>query len=805
MDHLDLPLDAWNLLPLQQLIQKIQQDQDVRWQSGQGLLVEHYLKHYPAIEQETELLLGLILNEVNHREALAQKFTMDEYVKRFPAIATRLEMQLHRHSMSSKALPDPDHDEEATETYAFQTTDEGISAGGGTPPQDSSRTVGRFIIRKELGQGSFGIVYQAYDPTLERDVALKVPKRTDQQDQVERFVREAKAAAKLQHPNIVTVFDCSAEPGQSFIAMEWVDGVPLHQQVERYRPNHQQVAKWLRDLALALHAAHEQGILHRDVKPANIMVDKQNRVRLMDFGLAKKRKLKPDSSETETGADKTVEGAIVGTPAYMSPEQAMGIAEKVHFASDQFSLGVVGYQLLTEKRPLKGKMMELLAQLRDPSLQIVPLREQDKTVPLGLEAIIMKSLHRQPGERYESLAAMALDLHRWLKGDEIKAPVIKARKSWKCPSCQRLNAKSKTRCVYCKHHLGGGVPVDWTEQPVIPMKSRRTRTSDEDDDAPRFRVHRWEWGILIVCLLLLGFIPILQRVDRQALETGRLFFGMREVGSALLSYQMTFGHFPSNIVDKTTGEPLLSWRVSILPFLEQEQLYRKFHLDEPWDSEHNKALLAEMPEIFDESLPATLWFGRGEHDHYTTAIQGFAGKSALFEPDKKIRLNQVFDGTAQTIALAEAQVRVPWTKPVDMPFDEKSLPALGKPGAEQFHAVLLDSAIYQLNPHMSAELLRGLITTSGGEMVKLDDAAVLQQISVSPVFWRKNSEGEPYRPLTRYPSHRPRHWSQFSGWINYWVIESGEKIWIGAAIVLALLLAKFAWVWNFYRKQSLAG
>lgn len=802
LDSLEQHNPSWQQLSTEELVVVLQHDQDERWQSGQRILVEEYLKHFPKLWNDVESVLILILNEVHHREGMGQKFTNQEYLDRFPSLADRLSMQLHFHSMCNAALPALEAEEE-TATYALQTTDDDKQhTVNAEAPRDQSRKVGRFILRHELGQGSFGIVFQAYDPTLERDVALKIPKRTDQQQMVERFVREAKAAAKLQHPNIVTVFDCSAEPGQSFIAMEWVDGVPLNKHVERYQPNHQQVAKWLRDLALALHAAHEQGILHRDVKPANIMVDKLHRVRLMDFGLAKKRKLKTENKEAEEfGADNTLEGAIVGTPAYMSPEQASGHPDQVGSASDQFSLAVVGYELLTEKRPVTGKLDQLLEKLRDPQHSIVRLREQDKTISLGLEAILMKALQWEPDKRYLSLAEMALDLHRWLKGDDVEAPILKSKKSWKCPSCQRLNAKSKTRCVYCKHHLSGGVPVDWTEQSVIPMESRRIRHEDYEPE-PRFRVRWWEWIILSLCLLLLSLIPALQRADRQALETGRLFFGMREIEIAMQNYAETYGHYPNNIVDKNTKEPLLSWRVSILPFLEQEKLYRKFHLDEPWDSEHNKALIAEMPEIFDPSLSATWWCtGTGE-EKYTTPIQGFAGKGAMFEPNKKVRAPDISDGLSNTLAFAQARRWVTWTKPEDMAFTDDELPALGPPGAELFLGTMMDGSTLQLNPDLETDKLRALITKAGGEFVKLDDVSSKNHIPLSPIFWRKNSEGEPSRALTKFPSHRPRHWSQFSGWLNYWTIEAGEKIWFGTLAVLALLILKLAWVWNFYRRQA---
>src|SRR5207244_1196558 len=141
-------------------------------------------------------------------------------------------------------------------------------------------------------------------PTLGREVALKVPKfRPDQQQLRERFLREARAAAGLQHPHIVTVYDCGSEGDRPFIAMEFVDGAPLPQRLATERPSHRQAAQWARDLALALHHAHNQGILHRDVKPANVMIDRSNRARLMDFGLARVAVEPADAATGDVPAD----------------------------------------------------------------------------------------------------------------------------------------------------------------------------------------------------------------------------------------------------------------------------------------------------------------------------------------------------------------------------------------------------------------------------------------------------------------------------------------------------------------------
>jgi serine/threonine protein kinase len=175
--------------------------------------------------------------------------------------------------------------------------------------------IGRFTIRSRLGAGAFGTVFRAYDPHLDRDVALKIPNAEVLANprRVERFLREAKAAANLRHPHIIPVFDAGQDGERYFIASAFIDGRPLAEAVEETGLDFQRAARLTRELAEALAYAHSQGIVHRDVKPANIMLDAQDQVHLMDFGLAARQ---------DEEAKLTNDGAVMGTPSYMAPEQA---------------------------------------------------------------------------------------------------------------------------------------------------------------------------------------------------------------------------------------------------------------------------------------------------------------------------------------------------------------------------------------------------------------------------------------------------------------------------------------------------
>jgi WD40 repeat protein len=272
--------------------------------------------------------------------------------------------------------------------------------------------IGRFEIRAALGQGAFGRVYRAYDPVLDRQVALKVPRLPPgRTDQVERFLGEAKAAARLKHPNIVAVFESGQAGADYFIASEFVEGVPLSVRLEEGPPDFTRTARWVRDLALALAYAHGEGVVHRDIKPANVMVSRTGRPQLMDFGLAKR-----------VGEAAAGEGSVVGTPAYVAPEQARGDTAKVGPLSDQYSLGVVLYELLAGRRPFDGPphLVLSLVQGRNPPAP----RAVNPRVPPDLEAVCLKAMAREPRRRYPDAGELADDLRRWLRGEPVSARPI---------------------------------------------------------------------------------------------------------------------------------------------------------------------------------------------------------------------------------------------------------------------------------------------------------------------------------------------------------------------------------------------
>jgi len=267
---------------------------------------------------------------------------------------------------------------------------------------------GRYRIVRRLGQGAMGDVYLAEDTQLQRQVALKVPKlELENKNLLERFYREARAAAGLQHRNICPVFDVGEIDGVHFLTMAYIEGRSLSAYVKPGKPLPVRSAVAIvRKLSLALSKAHGRGILHRDLKPSNVMIDADKQPVVMDFGLARK----VDAEESRL----TQTGSLVGTPAYMPPEQVKGELDELGPCSDVYSLGIIFYELLTGQVPYEGPIASVLGQILAVDAQ--PPSVHRKNLDPALEAICLKAMAKPIEERYASMTELATALTGWLKG-----------------------------------------------------------------------------------------------------------------------------------------------------------------------------------------------------------------------------------------------------------------------------------------------------------------------------------------------------------------------------------------------------
>ena len=430
------------------VLEQVLQEQSATWRTSSPLSVERILAQIglnPTQVANQDHLLALICNEVGCRISQRQLPQLDEYQLRFPALAEALSIQweidrflldpsLQRsdETIDRSTLADDDTD------FSRNALASGLLNGQEKPGANALRLMGlvrqneqqsanasgssedRYELRRELGRGSVGIVFEAWDRLLKRKVALKrLRAGTDAgEEELLRIRLEAEAIAKINHAHIVQVYDFGTVGSQPFIAMEYCEGGNLAERLQGDPIGTLDTAQLGIQLANGLSGAHALGVIHRDLKPANVLLAHANdwRAKISDFGLAKS--IECDLSATATGS-------ILGTPTYMSPEQALGDSKKASPASDIYSLGAILYECLTGRPPFRGSsLVDTLDQVRNS--EPVRVRQLEPKVPIDLETIVHKCLRKSAAQRYASAEELSEDLRRFIN----KQPILARRESW---------------------------------------------------------------------------------------------------------------------------------------------------------------------------------------------------------------------------------------------------------------------------------------------------------------------------------------------------------------------------------------
>ena len=399
-------------LQVRVLVELVKVDQERRWETGDHRFLEDYLAQWPELAESPDVLAELVEAECLTCAVVDRLPTADELAHRFPAIARRIDLDrlaqmVVREDFTVRMRT---HDTWSNDTIPTGSADTPVLLlSGGTLPVDGQ--LGRYMIRAVLGRGGMGTVYRAYDPQLDRDVALKIPRfdPVAEPELLERFVREARVAARIRHPHVCPVYDAGRADGVPYLTMALIDGGSLEDRMKQGVLSPHDAIEMVRKLAAGLEAIHLSGMVHRDIKPSNVLIDRAGEPLLADFGLARPL----------TGMDvMSTAGLFSGTPAYMAPEQVAGRA--VDARTDVYSLAVLLWRLMTGTLPFAHVSASTPGKASPNGAQSV--EESGTGVDADLAAICKRALSQDPADRQSSAREFADELAAYLVGRAERAP-----------------------------------------------------------------------------------------------------------------------------------------------------------------------------------------------------------------------------------------------------------------------------------------------------------------------------------------------------------------------------------------------
>jgi WD40 repeat protein/predicted Ser/Thr protein kinase len=405
------------------LAELIHTDLEYRLKAGEPARVETYLADYPQLQRDRGVAIGLILAEYEFRRRQEADLTPQTYLERFPAYRQELARRLSDSlTLSARGAERPDllrpeqqgvlSDSSPTVIWTGPSVTPQRPEGGPLRSAADLPTINGYEVLGELGRGGMGVVYLARQVQLNRLVALKMVLAGVHAEPKElvRFLAEAEAAARLQHPHIVRIYELGQQGGRPYFTMEFIEGASLAQRLAGTPLPAGEAARLVETLARAIHFAHARGIVHRDLKPANVLLAADGTPKISDFGLAKRLGVE---GLTQTGS-------VLGTPSYMAPEQAGGKTAAVGPLSDVYALGALLYEALTGRPPFKAETPLATVQQVLAEEPVPPGRLQPR-LPRDLETVCLKCLHKDPKKRYASALDLADDLGRFVAGESVRA------------------------------------------------------------------------------------------------------------------------------------------------------------------------------------------------------------------------------------------------------------------------------------------------------------------------------------------------------------------------------------------------